>query len=183
MKWLECLKPWTNDSDTVYTNWFFIRRKWMHSVWWGQLKLECFLLPVVSIIDDKVKILPLEIWKLNKKESRKRIYNKSKREMTFLFFLTFIHFWEAERNRTWAGEGQRERETQNLKQAPGSEPSAQTAQCGAWTHEMWDHDLCRSWPLNQPSHPGTPTLQRFVMFHISLGWSFDRGSTGQSFRY
>ena len=37
------------------------------------------------------------------------------------FFLTFIYFWETERGRAWAGEGQKEREIQNLKQAPGSE--------------------------------------------------------------
>ena len=40
----------------------------------------------------------------------------------FLTFLTFIYFWETE----WAGEGQREGETQNPKQAPGSELSAQS---------------------------------------------------------
>ena len=33
----------------------------------------------------------------------------------------FIYFWQ--RDRAWAGEGQRERETQNPKQAPGSELS------------------------------------------------------------
>ena len=40
-----------------------------------------------------------------------------------LFFLTFIHFWETDG--VWAGKGQRERERQNPKQAPGSELSAQ----------------------------------------------------------
>ena len=41
------------------------------------------------------------------------------------FFLMFIYF-EGERDRVQAGEGQRERETQNPKQVPGSELSAQS---------------------------------------------------------
>ena len=41
-------------------------------------------------------------------------------------FLTFIYYWETERNRAWAWEGQREGKTQNLKQAPGSKLSAQS---------------------------------------------------------
>ena len=36
-----------------------------------------------------------------------------------IFFLTFMYFWD--RDTAWTGEGPRERETQNLKQAPGSE--------------------------------------------------------------
>ena len=73
-------------------------------------------------------------------------------------FLTFIYFWETERDRALVGERQRERDTQSLKQAPGSELSAQLfrAQCGAWTHEPWDHDLSRSQTLTWLSHPGAP---------------------------
>lgn len=67
IKWLESLKPWTNDSNIVYRD-IFIRRKLMCSVWWGQLNLECFLLSVVSNIYDKVKILLLEILKLKSQE-------------------------------------------------------------------------------------------------------------------
>ena len=37
----------------------------------------------------------------------------------------FLFTFETGRDRAWAGEGQRERETQNPKQAPGSELSAQ----------------------------------------------------------
>ena len=36
-----------------------------------------------------------------------------------------VYFWERDRDRAWVGEGQREMETQNLKQVPGSELSAQ----------------------------------------------------------
>ena len=39
--------------------------------------------------------------------------------------LMFIYFWERDRDRAQVGEGKRERETQNLKQAAGSELSAQ----------------------------------------------------------
>ena len=60
-----------------------------------------------------------------------------------------------ERERVRAGEGQRERETQNLKQAPGSELSAQ-ARHGAGTHKLSDYDLSRSRMLNCLSHPGAP---------------------------
>ena len=46
-------------------------------------------------------------------------------------FLTFIYFWETDRDRAGVGEGQRENETQNLKQAPGSELSAQSPMWGS----------------------------------------------------
>ncbi|XP_058593999.1 uncharacterized protein LOC131516681 isoform X2 [Neofelis nebulosa] len=54
------------------------------------------------------------------------------------------------RDRAQAGEGQRERESQILKQPPGFELSAQ---CRARTHEPRDHDLSRSRMLNRLSHP------------------------------
>ena len=48
-------------------------------------------------------------------------------------FLTVIYFRETERERvsTQVGEGARERETQNPKQAPGSELSAQSPTRGS----------------------------------------------------
>ena len=67
----------------------------------------------------------------------------------FLFFLIFI--FESERKREWAGKGQREKETQNLKQAPGCQHRAWHR---AWTHDSQDHDLSQSQALNQLSHPG-----------------------------
>ena len=47
----------------------------------------------------------------------------------------FLFIFETERDRAQMGEGQRERETQNLKQAPGSELSAQSPTRGlnSWT--------------------------------------------------
>ena len=72
------------------------------------------------------------------------------------FFSTFIYFG-TERHRAWTGEGQRERATQNRKQAPGSEPSVQSLTRGS------NSRTARSWPgwsrtLNRLRHPGAPTV-------------------------
>ena len=48
----------------------------------------------------------------------------SRTEVFFLNFLIFIYFWE--RDSVWAGKEQRDTHTQNAKQAPGSELSAQS---------------------------------------------------------
>ena len=48
----------------------------------------------------------------------------------FLFFLT-LDLFLSKRARVWAGEGQREKETQSLKQASGSELSAQSPTRGS----------------------------------------------------
>ena len=50
-------------------------------------------------------------------------------------------------------EGEREMETQNPEQAPGSELVAQSL-TRTQTHEPWDHDLNQSQTLNWWSHPG-----------------------------
>ena len=57
------------------------------------------------------------------------------------FFLMYIYFWERGRqSMSRGGEGQRERETQNPKQAPGFELSAQSPTGGSNPRAM------RSWP-------------------------------------
>ena len=56
------------------------------------------------------------------------------------FFNVFLFIFGTERDRAWMGEGQRERETQNRKQAPGSEPSAQSLTRGS------NSRTARSWP-------------------------------------
>ena len=56
-----------------------------------------------------------------------------------IFKKMFIYFWETERDRAQAGDGQGE-ETQNLKQAPGSELSAQSPTQGS------NSQTVRSWP-------------------------------------
>ena len=59
-------------------------------------------------------------------------------------FLMFI--FERERERV-SGGGADRRETQNLKQVPASELSAQSPM-RAQTHELGDHDLSQSQALN-----------------------------------
>ena len=74
---------------------------------------------------------------------------------SFWLFFQRLFIFGTERDRAWTGEGQRERETQNRKQAPGSEPSAQSLMGGSnsWT--------ARSWPgwsrtPNRLRHLGAP---------------------------
>ena len=78
--------------------------------------------------------------------------------MAFLnFFFQRLFIFGTERDRAWTGEGQRERETQNRKQAPGSEASAQSLTRGSNSRSA------RSWPgwsrtLNRLRHPGAPPI-------------------------
>ena len=79
-----------------------------------------------------------------------------------LFIYLFnVYLLLRERDRAWAGEGQRERETQNLKQALGSELSAQSPiqDTNSPTVRSWPE---RSWTLNQLSHPGAPCLRTIL---------------------
>ena len=50
---------------------------------------------------------------------------------SLIFFFQRLFIFGTERDRACTGEGQRERETQNQKQAPGSEPSAQSLTWGS----------------------------------------------------
>ena len=75
----------------------------------------------------------------------------------------FIYFWETERDREWAWDGQRERQTQNLKQTPGSKRSAQRLMRGLNPRTV------RSWPEPkstnaQPTEPPRRPVQ------VSLNW-------------
>ena len=79
----------------------------------------------------------------------------------FKFFFHRLFIFGTERDRVWTGEGQRERETQNRKQAPGSEPSVQSLTQGS------NSRTARLWPgwsrtLNRLRHPGAPTLVLLV---------------------
>ena len=67
-----------------------------------------------------------KIWKFWKIEKIIHIFLNN---YFFLIFSLFIIF-EEDRNREQAGKGQRERETQNREQAPGSELSAQSPMQG-----------------------------------------------------
>ena len=70
----------------------------------------------------------------------------------------FIYFWD--RDRAWVGEGLRERETQNPKQAPGSELSAQSPTQGS------NSQTVRSWP--EPKSVAQPTEPPRRPSHIFL---------------
>ena len=65
----------------------------------------------------------------------------------------FVYFSETEKDRAWAGEGQRERHTHRIWSRLPAPSCEHRAQCGAWTHESWDHDLNWSWTPNRLSHP------------------------------
>ena len=77
----------------------------------------------------------------------------------FLIVLNVYLFLRERRDRAWAGEEQRERETQNPKQAPGSELSAQIPTWGLnpWTDLSRNHDLSwnrmlADWATQEPPH-------------------------------
>ena len=80
-----------------------------------------------------------------------------------------IYFWKRERESMNAGGT--EKETQNLKQAPGSELSAQSPMQGSnprAVRELWDHELSRSQMLNWLSHPGAPVSLNFYSQHLTV---------------
>ena len=84
--------------------------------------------------------------------------------------LMCLYFWEREKAR--AGEGQRERETEDPKRAKHWQ---QRAPGEARTHRSWDRDLSRSRRLNRPSHPGGPLYKIFVLRSIlGLGSKYSK---------
>ena len=82
-----------------------------------------------------------------------------------------MFIFERERVCAQVGEGQRETETQNPKQAPGSELSAQSSTQGS------NPRAARSWAeLNWLSHPGTPLMDGFKQWtQFSLDFSAGDG--------
>ena len=88
----------------------------------------------------------------------------------------YIYSFLRDRDRTWAGEGQREGETIWSRLQVLS--CQQRALHMAWTHKPWDQDLSWSWSLNWLSHPGTPVRlllisSRIVQTGVLLGiWLF-----------
>ena len=90
--------------------------------------------------------------------------------MGYILFLTlvstsFFYCLFLREERAWAGERQRERGTEDLRQAP---PWQQRAWWGAWTHKLWHHDLSQSQVLNWLSHPGAPPLPILIKIKIKL---------------
>ena len=64
-----------------------------------------------------------------------------------------------ERETARVGEGQRERGRHRIWSRLQALSCQHRARHGARTHELWDHDLSRSWTLNRLSHPGAPQLE------------------------
>ena len=64
----------------------------------------------------------------------------------------------------WAEEGQRERETQNLKQAPGCELSAQSLMWGSnsWTVRSWSEPKLNTQPTETPMCPWSRILFKII---------------------
>ena len=87
----------------------------------------------------------------------------------YIFYLKkkfYIYLFLRDRERVWVGEGQREKETQNLKQDPGSEVSAQSPTRGS------NSQAVRSWPepksdaqLTEPPRCPRIYIFAYVFFH------------------
>ena len=77
----------------------------------------------------------------------------------FFNFLTFIYFWDRERQSMNGGGSERGRHRiRNRLQALSCQPRARR---GARTHGPRDHDLGRSRTPNRLSHPGAPSSHSF----------------------
>ena len=78
----------------------------------------------------------------------------------------FLFIFETERDRAWAGEGQREGETQNLKWAPGCELSAQSPSRGSNSRSV------RSWPeLKLDAQPTEPPRHPIILNCNAWDWT------------
>ena len=90
---------------------------------------------------------------------------KCPEDLLFLFkiFLTFIYFWETERDTAQAGEEQREGETKNPKQTPGSELPAQSLTRGSNSRTV------RSWPERKSATQATEPPRRPPFLYLSFG--------------
>ena len=112
----------------------------------------------------------------NARNFKHEFFESLSRNTFILKFFMFIYLWE--RKKVGAGEGQKERETQNPKQDLGSWACQHRAPRGTRTHQPWDHDQSRSWTLNRLSHPGAPILFFFNLFMV-LGILEAGRSTGK----
>ena len=79
----------------------------------------------------------------------------------------FMYFWERQRQTVSGVGAERERETSNLKPAPGSELSAQSLMRGSNSPAV-DHDLSRSRTLNWLSHPSAPKYFKSLTILINV---------------
>ena len=77
----------------------------------------------------------------------------------YFFFLSLCIYFERERQSMNGGRSERGRH--RMWNRPQALSCQHRAQCGARTHELQDHDLSWSRPLNQLSPPGIPPLLSF----------------------
>ena len=73
---------------------------------------------------------------------------------TFFFYLFFYCLFLRERERERQQGRGRERGRHRLWNRLQAPSCQHRAQCGAQTHELWNHDLSQSQALDQLSHPG-----------------------------
>ena len=124
-------------------------RSWSHGLWvWAPRRTLCWQLRDWSLL--RILCLPLS---LSLPGSHSFFFS-----FFFKFFKKIIYL--RERERMWVGEGQRQREAKNPKQAPGSELPAQSPMRGSnsQTARSWPEP---SWSPNQLSHPGAPRTTLF----------------------
>ena len=90
---------------------------------------------------------------------------------SFSFFFNFFKFYLFLRERAWVGERQGERETQNLKQAPGAELSAQSPMRGSNSQTVRSRPEPKSdtQPTEPPRRPCFLELFFHVIIYPSLG--------------
>ena len=74
------------------------------------------------------------------------------------FFLTFIHFWELERERQIMRERGRETGRHRIPSRLQALSHQHSARHGARTHGLQNHDRSWSRTLNRLRHPGAPCL-------------------------
>ena len=95
----------------------------------------------------------------------------------FKFLKIFIYFWEKDIQREWGRD--RERGRHGIRSRLQALSCQHRAWHGARTHELWDHDLSRSWTLNQLTNLGAPSFKHFLYIldtrlfsDIFCTWSF-----------
>ena len=78
--------------------------------------------------------------------------------MNFFYksFFNVLFIFERERETECEQVSGRERGRHRIRSRLVAPSCQHRARYGAWTHELWEHDLSQSWMLNRLSHPGTP---------------------------
>ena len=95
----------------------------------------------------------------------------------------FIYFWERQREIEYKEGRTRERGRRRIWSRLQALSCRRGAWCGAWTHELWDHDLSRSRTLNRLRHPGAPSLLFLKkIFNVYFEGERDREWAGEGQR-